>query len=51
VLAEQRAHGHHLTLSQARVFQRIGPDGSRPGELNSASGEGDSHRDLGIPSA
>ena len=37
VLAEQRAHGHHLTLSQARVFQRIGPDGSRPGELAEAA--------------
>ena len=33
VLDELRAHGHQLTISQARVFQRIGPDGSRPGEL------------------
>ena len=37
VLAELRAHGHHLTLSQARVFQRIGPEGSRPGELADAA--------------
>ena len=33
VLDELRAQGHELTISQARVFQRIGPDGSRPGEL------------------
>jgi DNA-binding MarR family transcriptional regulator len=37
VLAELRAHGHRLTISQARVFQRIGPDGSRPGELAEAA--------------
>ena len=37
VLAELREHGHHLTISQARVFQRIGPEGSRPGELAEAS--------------
>jgi DNA-binding MarR family transcriptional regulator len=37
VLEELRAHGHHLTVSQARVFQRIGPDGSRPGELAEAA--------------
>jgi DNA-binding MarR family transcriptional regulator len=37
VLDELRAHGHPLTLSQARVFQRIGPDGSRPGELAEAT--------------
>jgi DNA-binding MarR family transcriptional regulator len=37
VLAELREHGHHLTISQARVFQRIGPDGSRPGELAEAA--------------
>lgn len=37
VLDELRAHGHQLTISQARVFQRIGPDGSRPGELAEAT--------------
>ena len=37
VLDELRSHGHPLTLSQARVFQRIGPDGSRPGELAEAT--------------
>ena len=37
VLDELRSHGHPLTLSQARVFQRIGPDGSRPGELAEAA--------------
>ena len=37
VLAALREHGHHLTISQARVFQRIGPDGSRPGELADAT--------------
>jgi DNA-binding MarR family transcriptional regulator len=37
VLAELRAHGHSLTTSQARVFQRIGPQGSRPGELAEAA--------------
>jgi DNA-binding MarR family transcriptional regulator len=37
VLAELREHGHHLTISQARVFQRIGPDGSRPSELAEAA--------------
>jgi DNA-binding MarR family transcriptional regulator len=37
VLAELRAHGHDLTISQARVFQRIGPQGSRPGELAAAA--------------
>jgi len=37
VLTELREHGHHLTVSQARVFQRIGPDGSRPGELAEAA--------------
>jgi len=37
VLAALREHGHHLTISQARVFQRIGPDGSRPGELAEAA--------------
>jgi DNA-binding MarR family transcriptional regulator len=37
VLAELREHGHPLTISQARVFQRIGTDGSRPGELAEAA--------------
>jgi DNA-binding MarR family transcriptional regulator len=37
VLAGLAAQGHELTVSQARVFQRIGPDGSRPGELAAAS--------------
>ena len=37
VLTALREHGHHLTISQARVFQRIGPDGSRPGELAEAA--------------
>jgi DNA-binding MarR family transcriptional regulator len=37
VLAELRAHGHRLSMSQARVFQRIAPDGSRPGELAEAA--------------
>jgi DNA-binding MarR family transcriptional regulator len=37
VLGELREHGHHLTISQARVFQRIGPAGSRPGELAEAT--------------
>lgn len=33
VLAALKAHGHDLTLSHARVFQRIDPAGSRMGEL------------------
>ena len=37
VLKSLREHGHQLTISQARVFQRIGPDGSRPGELAEAA--------------
>jgi DNA-binding MarR family transcriptional regulator len=37
VLARLAEHGHELTVSQARVFQRIGPDGSRPGELATAA--------------
>ena len=37
VLAELKAHGHDLPLSQARVFQRIGPDGSRMAELAEAA--------------
>ncbi len=37
VLDELRDHGHELTIAQARVFQRIAPDGSRPGELAEAT--------------
>ena len=37
VLDELRDHGHDLTIAQARVFQRIGPGGSRPGELAEAT--------------
>ncbi|XVU27644.1 MarR family winged helix-turn-helix transcriptional regulator [Actinoplanes sp. CA-054009] len=37
VLAELKAHGHDLPLNQARVFQRIGPDGSRLAELAEAA--------------
>jgi DNA-binding MarR family transcriptional regulator len=37
VLAHLKVHGHDLPLSQARVFQRIAPDGSRLGELAQAA--------------
>jgi DNA-binding MarR family transcriptional regulator len=37
VLARLKQHGHDIPLSQARVFQRIGPDGSRLGELAQAA--------------
>ncbi|EWM10467.1 MarR family winged helix-turn-helix transcriptional regulator [Kutzneria sp. 744] len=37
VLAELKAHGHDLPLNQARVFQRINPEGSRLSELAQAS--------------
>ena len=37
VLAELKRHGHDLPLSQARVFQRISPQGSRLSELADAS--------------
>lgn len=37
VLAELKAHGHDLPLSQARVFQRIDPAGSRMNELAAAA--------------
>lgn len=37
VLDTLRAHGHDLPLNQARVFQRIDPDGSRLGELAKAA--------------
>jgi DNA-binding MarR family transcriptional regulator len=37
VLAALREHGHDMPLSQARVFQRINPDGSRMAELAEAA--------------
>ena len=37
VLAHLKEHGHDLPLSQARVFQRIAPAGSRLGELAQAA--------------
>jgi DNA-binding MarR family transcriptional regulator len=37
VLDELRRHGHQLTVSQARVFQRISAQGSRPGDLAEAA--------------
>jgi DNA-binding MarR family transcriptional regulator len=37
VLEALRAHGHDLGLSQARVFQRIAPEGSRLSDLARAS--------------
>ncbi|NUR88686.1 MAG: MarR family transcriptional regulator [Nonomuraea sp.] len=37
VLAELKAHGHDLPLSQARIFQRIAPQGSRLAELAEAA--------------
>lgn len=37
VVAELARHGHRLSIAQARVFQRIGPDGSRPSELAEAT--------------
>ena len=37
VLAELRAHGHDIPLNQARVFQRIAPEGSRLAELAEAA--------------
>ena len=37
VLASLKAQGHDLPLSQARVFQRIAPAGSRLGELAQAA--------------
>lgn len=33
VMAELKTHGHDLPLSHARVFQRIGLDGSRMNDL------------------
>jgi DNA-binding MarR family transcriptional regulator len=37
VLAALKAHGHDIPLNQARVFQRIAPDGSRLAELADAA--------------
>lgn len=37
VLAALRARGHDLPLNQARVFQRINPEGSRLSELAQAA--------------
>jgi len=37
VLADLARYGHHLSIAQARVFQRIGPDGTRPSELAEAT--------------
>ena len=37
VLAELERHGHRLSIAQARVFQRIGPSGTRPSELAEAT--------------
>lgn len=37
VMEALRARGHDIPISQARVFQRIGPDGSRMSELAEAA--------------
>lgn len=37
VMAALKSAGHDLSLSQARVFQRINPEGSRPVELAEAA--------------
>ncbi|GAB3263262.1 MarR family winged helix-turn-helix transcriptional regulator [Nocardioides dilutus] len=37
VLDELRQHGHDLQISQARVFQRISPDGTRMADLAEAA--------------
>lgn len=37
VLATLKQHGHDLPLNQSRVFQRIGPDGSRLSDLAAAA--------------
>ena len=37
VLDALRTHGHDLPLNQARVFQRINPEGSRLSELAQAA--------------
>src|SRR5688572_17876272 len=37
VMAELRSQGHDLSISQARVFQRIAPGGSRMADLAGAA--------------
>lgn len=37
VIAELARNGHRLSIAQARVFQRIGPDGIRPSDLAEAA--------------
>ena len=37
VLADLRRHGHDLSISQARVFQRLSPDGTRMADLAEAA--------------
>jgi DNA-binding MarR family transcriptional regulator len=37
VLAELKRHGHEMSVSQARVFQRIAADGSRMADLADAA--------------
>jgi DNA-binding MarR family transcriptional regulator len=37
VLAALKAHGYDMPLNQARVFQRIAPEGSRPADLAQAA--------------
>src|SRR5690242_17910483 len=37
VLAALKEHGHDLPINQARVFQRIDPEGSRMAELAEAA--------------
>jgi DNA-binding MarR family transcriptional regulator len=37
VLAALKAHGHDIPISQARVFQRIAPDGTRLADLAEAA--------------
>jgi DNA-binding MarR family transcriptional regulator len=37
VLDELRKHGHDLPISQARVFQRLSPDGTRMADLAEAA--------------
>lgn len=37
ILAAVRAHGHPITLAQARIFQRVDPGGSRLTRLAHAS--------------
>ncbi|MEV6483521.1 MarR family transcriptional regulator [Streptomyces sp. NPDC051576] len=37
VMAALKSAGHDISLTQARVFQRIGPEGSRLAELAEAS--------------